>query len=503
MNKNDTIKLYIEDIGTDGEGIGHVNGFTVFVKDAAVGDEISAKIMKVKKNYAYARLESVIKPSVYRVTPICPVAAKCGGCQIQHIAYAEQLNIKSKKVLDCLIRIGGIDKELLKNVYEGIIGMEEPQKFRNKAQYPVQAGKDGAVKLGFYAYHSHNIIENDECMIEQPVCAEVLKEVRQLISRFNIAPYNEETSNGVLRHVLIRTGFVTKEIMLCFVVNANEKETKKILNSEYLREKFPKRLQDAAVKFGFNFSSLCININTKKTNVIMGDKTYTLYGNPYICDYIGNIKFQIHAKSFFQVNPIQTKKLYEKVLAFAAPEGNETVWDLYSGIGTISLFLAQKAKHVISVEIVPEAIKNAIENAKINGITNVTFKCGAAEIIVPQLNQELTNAENIAFPCDTAVVDPPRAGCDIKLLETLIKMNPQKIVYVSCDPATLARDLKYLLGNGYELKKVCAVDQFGHSMHVETVCLLSNTYKKKESYVTLDVEMDDYYRIKNGENSTK
>ena len=472
MNKNDIVQLHIDDIGTDGEGIGRVNGFTVFVKDAAVGDEITAKIMKVKKNYAYARLESTVNPSVYRVTPVCPVAAKCGGCQIQHIKYSEQLNIKTKKVLDSLTRIGGIDKEILKKVYEGIIGMDEPFHFRNKAQYPVQMGKDGTVKLGFYAYHSHNIIENDECMIEQPVCAELLKEIRKLISRFNIAPYNEETGTGALRHVLIRTGFVTKEIMICFVANLNDKESKKWLNSEYLKTEFPESLQKAAIKYGFNFSSLCVNINTTKTNVIMGDKTYTLYGNPYICDYIGDIKFQIHAKSFFQVNPVQTRKLYEKVLSYAAPEGNETVWDLYSGIGTISLFLAQKAKHVVSVEIVPEAIKNAVENAKINGITNVTFKCGAAENIVPKLNQELTSRENEAFPCDTAVVDPPRAGCDAVLLETLIKMNPKKIVYVSCDPATLARDLKYLLGNGYALAKVCAVDQFGHSMHVETCALL-------------------------------
>ncbi len=469
MNKNEIVKVNITDLGTEGEGIGKVDGFTLFVKGGLPGDEIDAKVLKVKKSFGYAKIESIITPSPDRVETRCPVANKCGGCQIQHLSYDKQLEIKKKKVFDCLTRIGGVNANDLEECYEDIIGMEEPWHYRNKAQYPVGIDRDGNPKIGFYAYHSHNIIEKDECEIEQPLCAAVLKELRAVISRFNIIPYDEAIGRGELRHCLIRTGFSTGEVMVCLVVNAKGKELNKWKTGSEVTQSLVENLKESAVKTGFKFVSLCLNVNTKNTNVILGDKLYPIYGPLYINDMIGDVIFRISPMSFYQVNPVQTKKLYNKALEYAGLTGNEVVWDLYCGIGTISLFLAKQAKKVYGVEIVPEAVENAKENARLNGISNAEFFCGAAEDAVPRLNRDLTNAEK----CDVIVVDPPRKGCDEKLLSTIIHMDPIRIIYVSCDPATLGRDVKFLREHGYELKKACAVDQFCHSMHVETVCLLS------------------------------
>ena len=433
MNKNEIVKVNITDLGTEGEGIGKIDGFTLFVKGGVPGDEAEVRILKAKKNFAYAKIERILKPSEDRVEPKCPVASKCGGCQIQQLSYKKQLEIKEKKVFDCLTRIGGVEPEELKGCYEGIVGMEEPWHYRNKAQYPVGADRDGNPRIGFYAYHSHNIIENDECEIENPLCTLILKDLRAVISEFDILPYNEEIGTGVLRHCLIRTGFSTKEVMVCPVINARGKELDKWKAGSDIAESLVKRLKESVNKSGFNFVSLCVNVNTKNTNVILGDKLIPVYGPAYITDMIGDVLFRISPLSFYQVNPVQTKKLYAKALEFAGLTGNETVWDLYCGIGTISLFLAKKAKKVYGVEIVPAAVENAKENARLNGITNAEFFCGAAEDALPRLNRELTNAAT----CDIVVVDPPRKGCDGKLIDTVVKMDPIRIIYVSCDPGTL------------------------------------------------------------------
>jgi 23S rRNA (uracil1939-C5)-methyltransferase len=468
MNKNEIVKVNITDFGTEGEGIGKVDGFTLFVKGGVPGDVVEAHVLKVKKNLGYAKIEKILTSSPDRVEPRCPVASRCGGCQIQQLSYEKQLEIKKKKVFDCLTRIGGVDPESLEGCFEGIIGMEEPWHYRNKAQYPVGIDRDGNPRIGFYAYHSHNIIENDACEIEKPLCAAVLKDLREVISRFNITPYDEIVGKGELRHCLIRTGFSTGEVMVCLVINAKGKELNKWKAGSEMAQTLVKSISEDAVKLGFKFVSLCINVNTKNTNVILGDKLYPVYGPLYINDMIGDVIFRISPLSFYQVNPVQTRKLYDKALEYADLSGKETVWDLYCGIGTISLFLARKAKKIYGVEIVPQAIENAKENARINNITNAEFFCGAAEDALPRLNRDLTDAEK----CDVVVVDPPRKGCDEKLLDTVVKMSPSRIVYVSCDPATLGRDVKYLASRGYTLQKACAVDQFCHSMHVETCVLL-------------------------------
>ncbi len=468
MNKNEIVKVNITDLGTDGEGIGKTDGFTLFVNGAVPGDVVEAHILKVKKSFGYAKIERIITPSPDRTELKCPVAEKCGGCRIQQIAYDKQLEIKKKKVYDCLTRIGGIEPALLDSCYEDIIGMEEPWHYRNKAQYPVGVGRDGEPRIGFYSYHSHNIVENDACEIELPLCAAVLKELRAVISRFNVAPYDEMTGRGVLRHCLIRTGFSTKEVMVCLVVNAKGKELNRWKSDTEMCRTLVNSLKERISKSGFNFVSLCVNVNTKNTNVILGEKLYPVYGPTYINDMIGDVIFRISPLSFYQVNPVQTKKLYDKALEYASLTGEETVWDLYCGIGTISLFLAKKVKKVYGIEIVPEAVENAKENAGINGIPNAEFFCGAAEDALPRLNRDMPDAAR----CDVVVVDPPRKGCDEQLLDTIVKMDPSRIVYVSCDPATLGRDVKYLTARGYALRKACAVDQFCHSMHVETCVLL-------------------------------
>ena len=465
FRKNDLVTLEIEDCGIDGEGIGKADGFTVFVKDAVIGDTVTAKIIKAKKNYGYGRLMEVLKPSPYRVEPKCEFARQCGGCQLQALSYDQQLVFKTNKVKGHLERIGGFTDIPM----EPIIGMDELFHYRNKAQFPVGRNKEGKIVTGFYAGRTHNIIENRDCALGVAENKEVLDRVITHMEKYGIEPYNEVTGKGLVRHVLIRYGYFTKEVMVCLILNGN-----KIPKEEQL----VKSLCEIP-----GMTSITINVNKKHSNVILGEEIRLLWGQEYITDRIGDISYQISPLSFYQVNPMQTQKLYAKALEYADLHGEETVWDLYCGIGTISLFLAQKAKFVRGVEIVPAAIENAKENAKLNGMENTEFFVGKAEEVLPR------EYKKNGVYADVIVVDPPRKGCDETLLETMIEMNPERIVYVSCDSATLARDLKYLCERGYELRKVCPVDQFGMTVHVETVVLLS--HKKADSYIHIDVEFGE------------
>ncbi|MBQ8189053.1 MAG: 23S rRNA (uracil(1939)-C(5))-methyltransferase RlmD [Lachnospiraceae bacterium] len=460
FQKNDRVTVTIEDVGMDGEGIGKVDGFTLFIKDAVIGDVVEAKIMKAKKNYAYARLEKVVTPSPFRVEPLCEFARVCGGCQIQAVDYTEQLRFKERKVFHDLVRIGGFDKAYVESVMEPIVGMEEPFFYRNKAQYPVGINKQGKLVAGFYAGRTHSIIANTDCKLGITANQKILEAVLQFMEDNHISAYDETLHKGLVRHVLIRCGFTTKEVMVCLVINGKSFPKAKDLVDRLLALS----LEDESDEW--KITSICISSNTKDTNVIMGDSFDVLYGNGYITDYIGDVAFRISPLSFYQVNPVQTKKLYELALEYANLNGGETVWDLYCGIGTISLFLAKAAGMVYGVEIIPQAIDNAKENAKLNHISNAKFYVGKAEEVLPE------KYEKEQIKADVIVVDPPRKGCDEKCLNTMVKMKPERIVYVSCDPATLARDLKYLCANGYELKRVRAVDQFPHSVHVECVTLL-------------------------------
>ncbi len=463
FRKNQELTLEITDMGKDGEGIGKVDGYTLFVKDALVGDVIRARILKMKKRYGYARLMEIITPSAWRVDPACPVARQCGGCQLQHCSYERQLEWKEKKVADCITRIGGIPVGESGIPMEPILRMENPYHYRNKGQFPVGYDKDGKLVTGFYAGHSHQIIPCTDCAIQNPCCRPILETIIQYMKEFGVTAYREEQQTGLVRHVLIRVGVRTGQIMVCLVVNGRGLPHQDELISRLLDCTIPDTDGQES-----KITSICLNRNQENTNVILGKEITVLYGTRYIEDMIGEVRFQISPLSFYQVNAEQTIKLYETAMEYADLKGGETVWDLYCGIGTISLFLAKKAGHVCGVEIVPEAVEDARNNAAINGIKNVEFFTGAAEKVVPEQYEKSRGA----LRADVVVLDPPRKGCDERLLETVIQMNPDRIVYVSCDPATLARDLKVLCGSGYELKRVRACDMFGWSGHVETVCLL-------------------------------
>ena len=449
MKKDDFVTLKIEDMGVDGEGIGHVEGCTLFVKDALIGDMITAKVMKMKKNYGYARLMEILTPSPDRAEPRCAFYKQCGGCQIQALSYEKQLEYKKKKVLNNLQRIGGFD-----HLPEfDLIGMEEPYHYRNKAQFPFGTDKNGRLVTGFYAGRTHSIISNTRCYLGVEENEQILEIILEHLKKYQIPAYEEQTGKGLLRHVLIRKGFTTGELMVCLVLNGTMMPKMKEL---------AERLANIP-----GMTSITINVNTKQTNVIMGQEMRSVWGQDYITDYIGNVKYQISPLSFFQVNPVQTAKLYERALEYAQIEKGETVWDLYCGIGTISLFLAQRAEKVYGVEIVPQAIEDAKRNALLNGFTNAEFYVGKAEEVLPKKYRE----EGIR--ADVIVVDPPRKGCDEALLQTIVQMSPKRVVYVSCDSATLARDLKYLTGEGYEVMKGTVVDQFPHTVHVESCVLLT------------------------------
>ena len=497
-HKNQELILDITDLGTDGEGIGRIDGYTLFVKDALIGDKVRVKVIKTKKRFGYARLLEVIEPSRWRVEPVCPVARQCGGCQLQHCSYDKQLAWKEQKIADCISRIGGIpvvtqqgakaidsqpDKDRhtgseaalsAKNriepagnpseepagdekkpvIMEPILGMDEPYHYRNKAQFPVGYDKEGHLVTGFYAGRTHSIIPCTDCAIQHPSNQVILETVLAFMEEYHISAYREEEHTGLVRHILIRVGQATGEVMVCLIINGSSLPHQKVLVDRLLN-----------CPINGTVTSICLNRNQKKTNVILGDEIETIYGKPYIDDYIGAIRYRISPLSFYQVNPLQTQKLYETALEYADLKGGETVWDLYCGIGTISLFLAQKAAKVYGVEIVPQAIEDARINAELNDMENTEFFVGAAEEVVPCQYEKSGGS----LKADVVTIDPPRKGCDEKLLETVIRMKPKRIVYVSCDPATLARDLKYLCARGYELKRVRGCDMFGMSGHVETV----------------------------------
>ena len=496
MKKNDSIELKIEDMGVDGEGIGKYEGMTFFVKDAVIGDTIRAGITKLKKNYGYARVQEILEPSPYRVQPECPLYARCGGCQIQAMDYRQQLCYKQKKVRGNLIRIGGFAPELIDSVMEEIVGMEQPYRYRNKAQFPIGADRDGMLVAGFYAARTHSIIPVEDCKLGVTQNEQILGTVLSYMRENEVRPYDETTGKGLVRHVLIRYGFTSKELMVCLVING-----------ETLPQE--KKLVDVLRKIE-GMTSISVNINRKNTNVILGEETRTVWGSDYITDQIHlrdcdhdfaltdtAIAYHISPQSFYQVNPVQTEKLYSLALSYAGLTGRETVWDLYCGIGTISLFLAQKAGKVYGVEIVPQAIEDAKSNAALNGITNASFFVGKAEEVLPEFyEKESRKPDADMLHPDVIVVDPPRKGCDEKCLETMLRMEPDRIVYVSCDPATLARDLKILCGGGYALRKVRPVDQFGHTTHVETVVLLSkgmfDSRKVKVDFSLEDMDLSEF-----------
>ena len=467
MKKNDLLQIKIEAMGNAGEGIGKIDGYPLFVKDALPGDVAEVRLTKVKKTYAYARLERLLEPSLDRTEPRCPLHRSCGGCQIQALSYEKQLEYKEQKVREDLIRIGGFaDPPVFP-----VLGMDEPYHYRNKAQFPFGRNREGRIVTGFYAGRTHTIVPGTECAIGVPENKQILELILDFMEKHGIAPYDETTGKGLLRHALIRKGFATGELMVCLVINGRS---------------FPhvEELADRLFEIP-GMTSFSLNVNQKNTNVILGEEVIPVRGQTYITDRIGGVSYQISPLSFFQVNPYQTGRLYGKALEYAQLSGNETVWDLYCGIGTISLFLAQKAKMVRGVEIIPAAIENAKENARLNGFDNTEFFVGKAEEVLPE--QFARTGER----ADVIVVDPPRKGCDETLLSTIIKMQPDRVVYVSCDSATLARDLKYLCERGYELKKVCPVDMFPNTVSVETVVLLSQLKQKPDDYINVTIELDD------------
>jgi len=543
--KNDLVTVTVEDIGTEGEGIGKVDGFTLFIKDAVPGDIVTAKIMKSKKNYAYARLEKVETPSPFRALPPCRFYRQCGGCQLQAISYEKQLEFKQKKIRNNLLRIGGFSPEYVDEKMEPIVGMEEPLHYRNKAQYPVGTDRSGNLITGFYAGHTHDIIANTNCLLGAPENQEILETILRYMRENKVTAYDEGSGRGLVRHVLIRKGFTSGELMVCIVINQRSagegKETEKAISSGKMamskgsakrgmqgelplkldvqwgqkqdkqKEWLPRqeKLIQALSKIP-GMTSISVNFNAENTNVILGREVRTIWGEPTIYDVIhvrdmqsegypftgDSLTFKISPLSFYQVNPVQTEKLYSLALEYAGLTGKETVWDLYCGIGTISLFLARKARQVYGVEIVEQAILDARENAERNGIENAKFFVGKAEEVLPayyegrlevpegaprlQASAGVTTEESgdakqvsdMLHP-DVIVVDPPRKGCDEACLSTMLKMQPSRIVYVSCDSATLARDLKILCDGGYVIRKIRGVDQFGMTVHVETVVLMS------------------------------
>jgi len=500
LQKNDLITLEITDLTEEGQGVGKKDGLVFFVKDSVMGDRVEARILKVKKNYAYAKVENLLEASPHRIAPLCPVAGKCGGCQLQHLSYEKELAWKEDRIAQSLIRIAGLSPEEVERKKEGILG-GVLSRYRNKAQYPVQSRKEirsgGAtsvsdwkvdgkwpgknkieakekssdLNMGFYGFHSHRIIETEDCLINSAENPLILECIKEWAKEYKISGYEEETGKGLLRHIFLRKGFSTGEILLCLVLNG-----KSLPHGKELWE----RMQDLSLsveeggQVQGSIVGLCVNINEGSGNAILGRETRCLYGKDSIEDEIGELSFSISVPSFYQVNPVQTEKIYGKALEYAALTGEETVWDCYCGIGTISLFLAQKAKQVYGLEIVPEAIENAKKNAEKNGLHNTEFYVGAAEEVLPKwVEEQKREGKDVGNLVDVVSLDPPRKGCDETCLSAVLELSPKRIVYVSCDPGSLARDIKYLGEGGYKLEKWVGIDNFPRTGHVETVALLS------------------------------
>jgi len=443
VEKNRDYIVDISGLTSEGYGVARIEGFTVFVEGALPEEQAEIRIVKVMKSYAYGKLLRILKSSSGRIDPACGVVKRCGGCQLQHMSYESQLQHKTLQVKAAIERLGGLKDVVINDT----IGMDSPWRYRNKAQFPV--GRNGDIMIGFYANRSHEIINTPHCFIQDEVNDRVIHVVREFIKKYDISVYDEDTGKGLIKHIVTRKGFKTGEVMVCIVINGDAIPSSKAL-VEMLNDSID------------NLKSVVLNINKKKTNVILGDRNIAIFGEEAIYDYIGEFKFRISPLSFFQVNPVQTEVLYNKALEYADLKGGEVVFDAYCGIGTISLFLSKKAGKVYGVEIVPQAIENAKENAKLNGIKNAEFIVGESETVIPELYRKGVKA-------DVIVVDPPRKGCDEKLLDVIAQMKPEKVVYVSCNPATLARDLKYLSERGYEVKEVQPVDMFPQTVHVEVV----------------------------------
>lgn len=448
MKKNEIYNIEITGMTAEGNGVGRTDdGMAVFVPLTAVGDVISCKIVKVAKSYAYGIIDRIITPSPDRAESSCPVSSKCGGCTFRHISYEAELKIKDRLVRDAFERLGGFTDVN----FEEIKGCPDSDRYRNKAQYPV-AEIDGKAVCGFYSKRSHRVVPFTDCRLQPGLFSRIADRTMQLVNEFKIRPYNEENNSGILRHLYLRRGFHSGEIMVCFVVR---KDVRRQLNSvvKKLAEEFA------------DIKSIVMNVNPKSTNVILGSENFTLYGDDFIRDTLCGNKIELSPMSFYQVNTEQAENLYGCAKNYAALTGNETVLDLYCGAGTIGLSFADKAKKIIGCEIVPEAIENAKINAAANGHSNAEFFCGDAGEFAAKL------ASDNVKP-DVAVIDPPRKGCDNLTLDSLVKMSPSRIVMISCNPATAARDAKYLCEKGYRLEKVRAFDLFGRTGHVECVALM-------------------------------
>ena len=442
LSKNKEYVVDIVDIGQGGVGIGKYEGFTVFVEGGLIQDKVKVRINKSKKNYAVGDIVEILEKSPFRVDRICSDDLKdCGGCQIQELDYNKQLELKTNEVKQVISRIGKLENV---EIHE-TIGMQSPCRYRNKAQFPIQ-NINGSTAIGFYKKKSHDVIPTDMCVIQHDINDKIIKIIKTYIQAYNVSIYNETTHTGVLRHLVTKVGFTTNEVMVVLVANGT--------NLPHLNE-----LASVLKENILGFKTLVLNVNKAKTNVILGKENKVIYGNGKINDYIGDLVFEISPLSFFQVNPVQTEVLYNKALEYAELKENDTVFDIYCGIGSISLFL-QKATKVYGIEIVEDAIKDAKINAKLNNLNNVEFYVGKAEEVVPKMYSEGKTA-------NVVVVDPPRKGCDEKVLDTIVSMKPDRVVYVSCNPSTLARDLAYLDERGYKCVEIQPVDMFPHTMHVE------------------------------------
>ncbi|MFD1360795.1 23S rRNA (uracil(1939)-C(5))-methyltransferase RlmD [Lentibacillus salinarum] len=457
VKKNETVTLQFEDLTHEGSGVGKINGYPLFVPFALPGEEGDVKVVKVNKNFGFGKLLNLTKSSPERVEPPCDVFYKCGGCQVQHMSYDMQLDMKQEQVKNAMRKIA----HLADVPVHPIIRMEDPWRYRNKVQMPVGEKDDGELRTGFYQKRSHRIIEGMEtCNIQDEVNDRMVEAVRRIADRLGISAYDEQNDTGVLRHIVVRTGEVTNDTMIVIITRTTELPHQDELVKELIQT-YP------------HIKSIVHNINNRKTNSIWGKTSHAIWGEDYIYDQIGDIKFAISARSFYQVNPPQTKKLYDKALEYAKIGSHDTVVDAYCGIGTISLFMAQEAKKVYGVEVVPEAVDDAKKNAKLNGITNATFYVGEAEKVMPWWTAQ-------GMRPDVIVVDPPRKGCDEELLKAMLGMEPKRIVYVSCNPSTLARDLRILEDGGYATQEVQPVDMFPQTHHVEAVCWLEkNVFNQK------------------------
>ena len=453
VEKNKEYEFRVESVTSEGMGVSHIDGFCVFISGTVDGDVVKALVLKVKTGYAYAKVTKIITPSPYRVNALCPAFSKCGGCQLMHIDYEKQLSIKKEIIENALKRIGKIDLPVRE-----MIGADNPFRYRNKMIFPIGIDKNGKKICGFYRERSHDIVELDDCLLGDEIISKIIKAVMDFIEKYKITVYNEEQHKGFVRRLFIRKGFHTGEIMVVLSINAK--------TLPHYAE-----FADNISKISDDIKSVILNFNTKKTNSVLGDTNAVIYGSETITDYLCGMKYEISPHSFFQINPYQTEKLYNKALELAEISKDDSVMDLYCGIGTISLPAAKKAKNVIGVEIVEQAILNARKNAEENNIKNVTFYASDASVLVPEL------IENGEKP-DIVILDPPRKGSDEKTLSAIIKAKPKRIVYVSCNPATLARDLRFLEDNGYRTKIVCGVDMFSQTMHVETVVLMSRVEQK-------------------------